>query len=178
MILNLSEADIAKVLRYEQLIPAMETALSAFSAGQVIQPVRNMLIIEEAKRFLGIMPAVTEEGMGAKPVCFFPKNAGSNLPTHLAMIMLFRPDTGQPLAFMDGRLIYRDANRGSLRRSNEVSCVTGEQDPRPARKRRSGARTFAGSSPCVPVRRDSRVEPDAGSRQAFRRAARRNSDGP
>jgi thiomorpholine-carboxylate dehydrogenase len=64
-----------------------------------------MLTIEEAKRFLGIMPVVTEEGMGAKLVCFFPKNAGSNLPTHLAMIMLFRPDTGQPLAFMDGRLI-------------------------------------------------------------------------
>jgi ornithine cyclodeaminase/alanine dehydrogenase-like protein (mu-crystallin family) len=105
MILNLSEADIAKVLRYEQLIPAMEKALSAFSAGQVIQPVRNMLTIEEAKRFLGIMPAVTEEGMGAKLVCFFPKNAGSILPTHLAMIMLFRPDTGEPLAFMDGRLI-------------------------------------------------------------------------
>src|SRR5262244_4227478 len=103
--LTLSETDVASVLKYEQLIPAMEKALSAFSAGQVIQPVRNMLTIEEAKRFLGIMPAVTEEGMGAKLVCFFPKNAGSKLPTHLAMIMLFRPDTGQPLAFMDGRLI-------------------------------------------------------------------------
>jgi len=56
MILNLSEADIAKVLRYEQLIPVVEKALSAFSAGQVIQPVRNMLTIEEAKRFLGICP--------------------------------------------------------------------------------------------------------------------------
>ena len=87
------------------LIPSMEKALSAFSAGQVIQPVRNLLTIEEAKRFLGVMPAITEEGMGAKLVCFFPKNAGSNLPTHMAMIMLFRPDTGQPLAFMDGRLI-------------------------------------------------------------------------
>ena len=105
MILNLSEADIAKVLAYEQLIPTMEKALSAFSAGRVIQPVRNMLTIEEGKRFLGIMPAVTEEGMGAKLVCFFPKNAGSSLPTHLAMIMLFQPETGQPLAFLDGRLI-------------------------------------------------------------------------
>lgn len=105
MILNLSEADTAEVLSYEKLIPTMEKALTDFSAGRVIQPVRNMLIIEEAKRFLGIMPAVTEAGMGAKLVCFFPKNAGSNLPTHLAMIMLFRPDTGEPLAFMDGRLI-------------------------------------------------------------------------
>ena len=105
MTLNLSESDIAKVLGYEQLIPAMERALSTFSAGRVIQPVRNMLTIEEGKRFLGVMPAVTEQGMGAKLVSFFPKNAGSDLPTHLAMIMLLDPDTGQPLAFMDGRLI-------------------------------------------------------------------------
>src|SRR5262249_54765966 len=53
----------------------------------------------------GIMPAAMEAGMGAKLVSFFPKNAGSNLPTHFAMIMLLRPDSGEPLAFMDGRLI-------------------------------------------------------------------------
>jgi ornithine cyclodeaminase/alanine dehydrogenase-like protein (mu-crystallin family) len=105
MTLTLSEADVASVLKYEQLIPAMEKALSAFSAGRVIQPVRNMLTIEEGKRFLGIMPAVAEDGMGAKLVCFFPKNAGTKVPTHLAMIMLFEPATGQPLAFLDGRLI-------------------------------------------------------------------------
>lgn len=105
MILTISEADVARVLTYEQLIPAMEKALAAFSAGRVIQPVRNMLTIEEGKRFLGIMPAVAPEGMGAKLVCFFPKNAGSGVPTHLAMIMLFEPETGQPLAFLDGRLI-------------------------------------------------------------------------
>jgi ornithine cyclodeaminase/alanine dehydrogenase-like protein (mu-crystallin family) len=103
--LTLSEADVAKVLKYEQLIPAMEKALSAFSAGRVIQPVRNMLTIEEGKRFLGIMPAVTEDAMGAKLVCFFPKNAGTDVPTHLATIMLFEPATGQHLAFLDGRLI-------------------------------------------------------------------------
>lgn len=105
MALTLSEAAIARVLKYEQLIPAMEKALSAFSGGRVIQPVRNMLTIEEGKRFLGIMPAVSEDGMGAKLVCFFPKNAGTNVPTHLAMIMLFEPETGKPLAFLDGRLI-------------------------------------------------------------------------
>ena len=64
-----------------------------------------MLTIEEGKRFLGIMPAVAEDAMGAKLVCFFPKNAGSKVPTHLAMIALFEPETGQPLAFLDGRLI-------------------------------------------------------------------------
>jgi len=43
--------------------------------------------------------------MGLKLVSFFPGNAGTGIPTHLAMILLFRPDTGEPLAVMDGRLI-------------------------------------------------------------------------
>lgn len=83
----------------------METALIAFSAGRVIQPVRNMLTIEEGKRYLGIMPAVADDAMGLKLVCFYPGNAGTSVPTHTAIILLFRPETGEPLAVLDGRLI-------------------------------------------------------------------------
>jgi ornithine cyclodeaminase/alanine dehydrogenase-like protein (mu-crystallin family) len=83
----------------------METALGGFSLGRVLQPVRNMLTIEEGKRYLGIMPAVAENAMGVKLVSFYPGNAGTEVPTHLAMVLLFRPDTGEPLAVMDGRLI-------------------------------------------------------------------------
>ena len=93
------------LLHWDQLIPAMETSLAAFSLGRVVQPVRQMLTIEDGKRYLGIMPAVAEDAMGAKLVSFYPGNAGTGLPTHLAMILLFRPDTGEPLAVMDGRLI-------------------------------------------------------------------------
>jgi len=35
----------------------------------------------------------------------YPDNAARGLPTHQAMIMLFRSDTGEPLAVLDGRLI-------------------------------------------------------------------------
>src|SRR5690606_10349367 len=35
----------------------------------------------------------------------YPKNAGTDHPTHLATIMLFDPEFGQPLAVLDGRLI-------------------------------------------------------------------------
>jgi thiomorpholine-carboxylate dehydrogenase len=105
MVLTLSETDVAEVLNYERLIPAMEKALTAFSCGRVNQPVRTMLTIEEGKRYLGVMPAIAEDGMGAKLVSFFPKNAGSQLPTHLAVIALFDLETGQPLALLDGRLI-------------------------------------------------------------------------
>lgn len=105
MVMFLGEAEVRKLLNWKPLIAAMETALVAFSAGRVIQPVRNMLTIEEGKRYLGIMPAVAEDAMGLKLVCFYPGNAGTSVPTHTAMILLFRPETGEPLAVLDGRLI-------------------------------------------------------------------------
>jgi thiomorpholine-carboxylate dehydrogenase len=101
----LDEESVRAVLEWDPLIAAMEPALAAFSSGQVIQPVRNMLTIEEGKRYLGIMPAVTHHAMGLKLVSFYPGNAGSGVPTHLGIILLARPDTGEPLAVMDGRLI-------------------------------------------------------------------------
>jgi thiomorpholine-carboxylate dehydrogenase len=101
----LDEAAVRAALRWDALIAAMERALAAFSAGRVLQPVRNMLPIEEGRRYLGVMPAVAEDAMGAKLVSFYPGNEGTGMPTHMATILLFRPDTGEPLAAMDGRLI-------------------------------------------------------------------------
>jgi len=105
MVMFLDEERVARLLSWETLIPAMETALAEFSQGRVLQPVRQMLTIEEDKRYLGIMPAVAREAMGLKLVSFYPGNAGSEIPTHMAMILLFRAETGEPLAVMDGRLI-------------------------------------------------------------------------
>ena len=105
MVMYLNEERVRGLLRWDSLIAVMETALANFSLGRVLQPVRNMLTIEEGKRYLGIMPAVAEDAMGAKLVSFYPGNAGTEVPTHLAMVLLFRPDTGEPLAVMDGRLI-------------------------------------------------------------------------
>jgi ornithine cyclodeaminase/alanine dehydrogenase-like protein (mu-crystallin family) len=101
----LDEEAVRAVLGWDQLIAEMETALTALSRGRVIQPTRSMITIEEDKRYLGIMPAVAEAAMGLKLVSFYPGNAGTAVPTHLAMILLFRTDTGEPLAVMDGRLI-------------------------------------------------------------------------
>jgi hypothetical protein len=78
---DLTEAEVAKLLTWERLIPAMEEALAAFSAGHVIQPLRNMITIEEGKRYLGVMPAVTDSEMGAKLVSFYPETAGGSVST-------------------------------------------------------------------------------------------------
>src|SRR5437016_2762442 len=105
MVMYLDEDRIRGLLRWDRLIAAMEEALADFSLGRVLQPVRNMLTIEEGQRYLGIMPAVAGDVMGAKLVSFFPQNAATGIPTHMAMIVLFSSQTGEPLAVMDGRLI-------------------------------------------------------------------------
>ena len=88
-----------------ELIPAMEKALIEFSGGKVTQPVRSVIKVDPPGGFLGLMPALTPDGLGLKAVTFFPSNAGHGIPTHMATIFLVDSQTGKPLAIMDGRLI-------------------------------------------------------------------------
>jgi thiomorpholine-carboxylate dehydrogenase len=103
--LHLDEEQVRKHLRMEDLIPAIENALIDFSAGKVTQPVRSVITVDPPCGFFGMMPALTPEGLGIKIVTFYAKNAKRGLPTHMATIFLVDPETGAPLAVMDGRLI-------------------------------------------------------------------------
>src|SRR5215471_2064466 len=100
--MTLDEKAVRAALRMKDLIPAMASALADLSGGKVVQPVRVMVPVADHQGFLGIMPAYGS-ALGAKLVTFYPQNQGVH--THHAMILLFHPETGEPLATMDGRLI-------------------------------------------------------------------------
>lgn len=104
MTLHLEENDVRQHLRMEALIPAMEKALTDFSAGKFTQPVRSGITVDPPGGFFFMMPALAE-GLGVKIVTFYPSNAERGMPTHMATIFLVDPETGAPLAIMDGRLI-------------------------------------------------------------------------
>jgi alanine dehydrogenase len=120
--MNLDEAAVDRLLRMEELIPAMERALADFASGKVVQPVRTMLPVAEHQGFLGLMPAYTGAALGTKLVTFYPHN--TDVPTHHATILLFKPETGEPLVTMDGRLITEV-------RTAAVSAVATEHLARP-----------------------------------------------
>lgn len=101
----LDEEQVRKYLRMADLIPAMEQALIDFSAGKVVQPVRQVIQVDPPGGFYGIMPALTPDGLGQKIVTFYPPNAAKGIHTHMALIILNDRETGAPLAVMDGRLI-------------------------------------------------------------------------
>src|SRR5882762_8490721 len=101
----LDEEQVRRHLRMADLIPAMEKALIDFSAGRVTQPVRQVISVDPPGGFYGMMPALTPDGLGQKIVTFYPPNAAKGIATHMALIVLNDPQTGAPLAVMDGRLI-------------------------------------------------------------------------
>lgn len=100
----LSEADVAAVLPMRDVIEAVNSALLAQAAGKVHQPPR--VAVRTSPGMFGSMPCAIEGmGLGAKLVTFFPGNSKHALHTHHAVIALFDPDTGVPMAMIDGRLI-------------------------------------------------------------------------
>ena len=103
--LFLNENQVREHLQMAELILAMEKALIEFSAGKVSQPVRSVINVDPPGGFLGLMPALTPDGLGLKAVTFYPSNVERGIPTHMATIFLVDPQTGTPLAIMDGRLI-------------------------------------------------------------------------
>jgi ornithine cyclodeaminase/alanine dehydrogenase-like protein (mu-crystallin family) len=98
----LDENAVQQRLRYEDLIPVIADALAALSAGRVVQPVRSVLPVAPHHGFFAVMPAYASS-LGAKLVTFYPQNVGVH--THHALIVMFKAETGEPLAVMDGRLI-------------------------------------------------------------------------
>jgi ornithine cyclodeaminase/alanine dehydrogenase-like protein (mu-crystallin family) len=117
----LDHGDVQRLLTMEDLIPAMAEALARLSAGAAVQPVRVVVPVADHGGFFGVMPAYAG-ALGAKLVTWFPNNEG--LPTHHAVIQLFRPETGEPLVTMDGTLITE-------MRTGAVSAVATDRLARP-----------------------------------------------
>jgi alanine dehydrogenase len=122
----LTEEHVRSVLSMSDLVAAMESALARFSSGDVQQPLRTVLMVGAQKAWWGLMPAYVAQPpvMGAKLVTLFNSNIDRGLPTHLATIVLFDPDTGALQALMDGRYITEA-------RTAAVSAVSARHLARP-----------------------------------------------
>src|SRR5258708_33821728 len=112
--LHFGDGAVGLALRWDELIRAMESALTAFSSRHVVQPLRSWLTVEEGSRYLGVMPAVTSDAMGVKLVTLYPRNAGRPVPTFIAMPVAMRADTGGPIAFIDVNVLTR-SRRAAVR---------------------------------------------------------------
>jgi ornithine cyclodeaminase len=109
--LVLTRADVEELLDLEELEDALARAHEELSDGEVSMPPRIAAWADETG-LLGAMPAyLPSAGLGCKLVTLFPGN--TDRPTHQAAIMLFDPDTGTPIALMDGTYITEARTAGA-----------------------------------------------------------------
>jgi ornithine cyclodeaminase len=103
-VLVLTRAEVSELLDLDELIDALAGAMADLSAGRASVPPRVAAFVSERDGLLGAMPGYVPS-LGAlvtKLVSLFPGNAGSGLPTHQAVIAVFDPETGSPVALLDG----------------------------------------------------------------------------
>jgi alanine dehydrogenase len=103
----LTEDEVRTLVSAPDLVPCMQTALAAFSQGEVVQPPRTTLWVGEQRDFFGLMPAhlPARGALGTKLITLFAGNRARGLPSHFATILLLDACTGALLAIMDGGYI-------------------------------------------------------------------------
>jgi alanine dehydrogenase len=103
-VLILSEADVAELLDLDRLLDGLEAGFRAITSGHVDVPAR--IAASTPAGFLAAMPGFVEGlGLATKLVSVFPGNHDRGVPSHQALICVFDPETGSPLAVMDGNRI-------------------------------------------------------------------------
>jgi ornithine cyclodeaminase/alanine dehydrogenase-like protein (mu-crystallin family) len=100
-VLMLSQDDVRRLLDPDRLLDALEAGFRAISAGRVDVPPR--VAANAPAGALWVMAGYGQDlGLATKLVSVFPGGEARGIPLHQALICLFDPVTGSPLAVMDG----------------------------------------------------------------------------
>jgi ornithine cyclodeaminase len=103
-VIVLSEAEVRELLDLDALVDALAAAHADLSAGKASMPPRIAALVQEREGLLGVMPSyLPSAGLACKMVTLFPHN--DDRETHQAVICLFDPDNGTPLALMGGTYV-------------------------------------------------------------------------
>jgi len=99
-VILLSQEEVQELLDLDALIDALADAHRELSAGKASMPPR-IAAFAERNGLLGAMPAyLPSAGLACKLVTLFPENRDRH--THQALICIFDPTNGTPVALMDG----------------------------------------------------------------------------
>jgi alanine dehydrogenase len=103
-VIVLSQKEVRELLDLDELVDALAAAHKELSAGAASMPPRIAALVQEQEGLLGVMPSyLPSAGLACKLVTLFPHNRDRE--THQAVICVFDPANGTPLALMDGTFI-------------------------------------------------------------------------
>lgn len=106
--LCLSAADVRRALPMHQAVEAMKRAFAAMSEGSAVVPHRAVLPIARNAGVSLVMSAFldaadrSDQALAVKVVSLFDGNPDRGLARVQATVLLIEPDTGRPVALLDG----------------------------------------------------------------------------
>jgi len=104
-VLVLTRSEVESLIDPDALRAAVAAAMADLSAGRASMPARIAALVGERDGLLAAMPAYLPSAgaLTTKLVSLFPRN--TDRPTHQAVIVVFDPAHGTPVALMDGEAI-------------------------------------------------------------------------
>ncbi|WP_179296473.1 MULTISPECIES: ornithine cyclodeaminase family protein [unclassified Mesorhizobium] len=132
-VLILSEGEVRTCIDLRRLLDALAEGFKALSRGEIVNPARPQLDIPRAGYSLAMPAWMAGMHLSVKIVNVFEGNIARAIPSHLATIHLFDPETGMPVCVMDGTYITAVRTSGSAvlsvrelaRRDARVATVVG-----------------------------------------------------
>jgi len=112
-VLFLSKAEVERLLDPNALLDALLEGFADLTSGRIACPSRPELTVPEKGFLLPMAAWQAGKPMTVKMVTVFAGNADKGIPSHLALICLFDPETGATLAVMDGQHITAMRTAGS-----------------------------------------------------------------
>ena len=106
--LVLSKEEVRQALPMREAIDAVKEAYRALSAGRAEVPLRLSLPVAPHDGVSLFMPAFVggeEEALAVKVVSVFPHNPERGMPTIYAAVLVLEPDTGRPVALLEGGML-------------------------------------------------------------------------
>ena len=112
-VLILSEGEVKTCIDLRRLLDALAEGFKALSRGEIVNPARPQLDIPQAGYSLAMPAWMAGMHLTVKIVNVFEGNIARAIPSHLATIHLFDPQTGMPVCVMDGTYITAVRTSGS-----------------------------------------------------------------
>jgi ornithine cyclodeaminase/alanine dehydrogenase-like protein (mu-crystallin family) len=106
-VLFVNEALVHELLPMAACVRVMRDALTTFSRGDAVQPLRSLVRLPDGSGLLGLMPGYlgVPQSFGLKVVSVMPANRGTPYDSHQGVVMLFGIIHGEPLAILDATAI-------------------------------------------------------------------------
>ncbi len=168
----LTRAELRRLVPMTDAIELMKVAFAELSAGRVASPLRTVLPLHDGAADALFMPAYVPAlgALGVKVVSVFSGNPSRGLPLIHALVCLTDPETGEPLAILDGTYLTALRTGAASGAATDLLARPGSRVLVTFGAGAQGVTQVAAVCSVRPIERVVVVDPNRDARERFRAA--------